>query len=98
MLTHDDSGEAVRIHLCLTFFIGGLIKLSERLSERLPQVSGENMLSPLAQLRRFRRERVPKSNVCRGGKFNDFSAKITDWAIATEAGTFPALLVAEDPD
>src|SRR2546423_1735679 len=98
MLAHQDSGKAVRIHFCLPLVIGDVIELAECLPERLPNGCGENPIAPLLKLRRFRRERMPKADAGGGSNINGFSPSVADLAFAVEAGTLPALLIAENPD
>src|ERR1700751_6272107 len=98
MLTRKSSGEAIRIHFGFALIIGDLIKLTKCLPERLSNSLGENMLAPLLELRRLRRERVPQADLCCRHKIHDFSRSTAELAFVVKAGLFPALLIAEHPD
>src|ERR1700746_1934755 len=98
MLTHESSGEAVRIHFCVALIIGDLIKLTKCLPERLSNSLGKNMLAPLLELRRLRRKRMPKADLRCGGKIHSISKRAAELSFAVESGLFPSSLVSEYPD
>src|SRR5271157_4649168 len=60
VLPHEDSGEAIRIHPRLTFFVVDLIELAECLTKWLPNACGKNTFAPLPNLRDVGRKWMPQ--------------------------------------